>query len=652
MGTGSGLLERARKHIGEDYVNRQVPKDNPDWKGPWDCAEFASWLVYQEAGILYGCTDNKADPGAADAYTGAWKRDSQTLGRRISVEDAAGIAGAFLLRYPPTAGTMGHIAISDGRGGTVEAKGRNFGVVADKVSGRRWDTGVLVPGIDYAQAGAPLDIAGPKTLFALGLPNMDTGRVSQIQQALAQRGFDPGAITGLFDRATAKAVGEFQTQTGLVSDGEVGKDTAAALGISLIEPILKGIAATGIAGPYAPLIGIAASILPGIVRAIAGDATGKVEEKVGNAVVNSTGTSDPAAARKAVEADPAAAQRLQTELAGILLEQEKARQRAEAEMLKTRLDAELASLRTNVENTEDARRRALDYARLGGPMSWGAPLVSAIVTLGFFAILIVLIRGSRVTGDPNVLQIINITVGALAAAFATVVNFWLGSSQGSRQKDAANASIQFEQAQQTKDIIRNQAQAVEQAQQAVVLAERSAPVAAVKTSNFQACVDLVLGQEGGFSNHPRDPGGATQYGITLATLRDVRGDDTLTAADVQALDKQTACEIYRTRYWNVLRCDDLPRGVDLVVFDFGVNAGPSRSARLLQKTIGAEADGSVGPATIGAAKQIDPKMVITSFSAGRLEYHRSLPTWETFRNGWTSRINTIQKAALDMADLR
>ena len=93
MATGAGLLERARKHIGEDYVNIRVPKNDPNWHGPWDCAEFMSWLVFQEAGILYGCTDNNAQPAQADAYTGAWQNDSKTRGIRISVDDAAATVG-------------------------------------------------------------------------------------------------------------------------------------------------------------------------------------------------------------------------------------------------------------------------------------------------------------------------------------------------------------------------------------------------------------------------------------------------------------------------------------------------------------------------------------------------------------------------------
>ena len=89
MPTGSSLFARAEQHLGERYQHAVVPKDKADYRGPWDCAEFASWLVYQEAEKLYGCRDNAASPATADAYTGYWKRDARGLGRMIPVEQAA-----------------------------------------------------------------------------------------------------------------------------------------------------------------------------------------------------------------------------------------------------------------------------------------------------------------------------------------------------------------------------------------------------------------------------------------------------------------------------------------------------------------------------------------------------------------------------------
>lgn len=124
MASGQGLVERARKHIGEEYRFVDVPKDDPNWRGPWDCAEFISWLVFQEAGVLYGCDDNKGDPHKANAWTGHWKRDVEQGGIRASVEKAAATVGGILLRFPPNVpGKYGHIVLSDGHGGTIEAMG-------------------------------------------------------------------------------------------------------------------------------------------------------------------------------------------------------------------------------------------------------------------------------------------------------------------------------------------------------------------------------------------------------------------------------------------------------------------------------------------------------------------------------------------------
>lgn len=243
--TGAGLLQRARQHVGEAYVNVQVPKDDPNWKGPWDCAEFISWLVYQEAGILYGCTDNQASPAKADSYTGAWQRDVEKLGKRVTVEEAAATVGGIVLRYPPSPGKMGHIAVCDGKGGTVEAKGRRYGVVADTVHGRGWHTGVLVPGISYNSA-APITVARPVIVYEPNAPNMDKEIVIRIQQALAAKGFDPKGIDGDFGPDTQAAVAAFQEAEGLVVDGAVGPETAATLGVALVRTGEVPVAETGV----------------------------------------------------------------------------------------------------------------------------------------------------------------------------------------------------------------------------------------------------------------------------------------------------------------------------------------------------------------------------------------------------------------------
>jgi hypothetical protein len=177
-----------------------------------------------------------------------------------------------------------------------------------------------------------------------------------------------------------------------------------------------------------------------------------------------------------------------------------------------------------------------------------------------------------------------------------------------------------------------------------------------KSSNFDACLTLVLGAEGGFANDARDKGGATNFGITIGTLTDWRrgrsSDTTVTIDDVRALTLDEAKEIYRSRFWNVMRCDDLPPGVDLLVFDFGVNAGTARSARVLQQVLGVEQDGSVGPVTLNGLNTCPADKVIRDFSARRLDFYRSLDDFSVFGAGWTNRTNTMLEAALRMGASR
>ncbi len=231
--TGGAILQIARQHVGEKYVlGIQVPKDNPNWKGPWDCAEFASWSVFQAASILYGCDNDSGVPANADAYTGYWERDSVSFGRIISLDEAARTPGAAVLRFPQVHAS-GHIVLSDGLGGTVEAHSPADGVIRSTLAQRRWDTAILVPGVTYSQ-GPAVSVAPPSAvIYRLAQPMMTGDKVKQIQQALARKGFAPGSPDGEFGPHTSAAVVAFQLSQGLTPDGEVGPQTATALGISL-----------------------------------------------------------------------------------------------------------------------------------------------------------------------------------------------------------------------------------------------------------------------------------------------------------------------------------------------------------------------------------------------------------------------------------
>ena len=232
--TGADLVALATGHVGDPYVfGAFVAKDNPNWHGPWDCAEFASWCVYQTAHKLYGCADDSGDPSEADAYTGYWARDAKELGKRITVNVAARTPGAAVLRVPVPGQVIGHVVFSDGQGGTVEAHSAKRGVIRHTLDGRRWDMGILVPGIAYAKEPEPHVVTAPAFLYRLTAPKMKGEAVRRIQQALAAQGLDPGPLDGVYGGQTLAAVRAFQLREGLLPDGEVGPETAAALGVAL-----------------------------------------------------------------------------------------------------------------------------------------------------------------------------------------------------------------------------------------------------------------------------------------------------------------------------------------------------------------------------------------------------------------------------------
>jgi len=241
MSSGNDILTLAKTRIGQEYLLGQfVPKDDAGWSGPWDCAEFTSWLVFQKSGILYGCDNNNAGPHShgADAFTGDWDRDAKAKGIIITVEEAAKTPGAFILRragHVVNEKTLGgHIVVSDGTGHTVEAHSKNDGVIASVVSGRRWDIGILIPGFQYRQTQAVVPVAPPATIiYRLTSPMMHNDKIKAIQQALTDAGFDTKGVDGFYGKNTQAAVINFQNARGLVPDGETGPTTAAALNIQL-----------------------------------------------------------------------------------------------------------------------------------------------------------------------------------------------------------------------------------------------------------------------------------------------------------------------------------------------------------------------------------------------------------------------------------
>lgn len=169
----------------------------------------------------------------------------------------------------------------------------------------------------------------------------------------------------------------------------------------------------------------------------------------------------------------------------------------------------------------------------------------------------------------------------------------------------------------------------------------------VPDGNFQVSIPLVLKHEGGYVNHPMDDGGPTYKGITLTTYRryiNPRGK----ATDLKKMPQAQIIDIYKQHYWDKVRADMLPPGVDHAVFDFAVNSGPVKATRFLQDVVGAEVDGKLGPATLRAVRAMMPARLITALCDQRMRYLEEHEDAPTFLKGWRRRVNRVRKEALGM----
>ena len=166
---------------------------------------------------------------------------------------------------------------------------------------------------------------------------------------------------------------------------------------------------------------------------------------------------------------------------------------------------------------------------------------------------------------------------------------------------------------------------------------------------YEGALARLLAHEGGYTNHPADPGGPTNFGITILDYRKYVKPDA-TAADIKAMPVEEAKRIYRAKYWNAQRCNELPAGVDYAVFDYGVNSGIGRSKKVLQRAVGVTADGSIGPGTMKAVLAADPKKTIDAICDERLRFLQRLRTWPVFGKGWGRRVEEVRAASLAMAD--
>jgi len=183
----------------------------------------------------------------------------------------------------------------------------------------------------------------------------------------------------------------------------------------------------------------------------------------------------------------------------------------------------------------------------------------------------------------------------------------------------------------------------------LLAAKWGVPEDAGPQSGFERALAAVLVHEGGYVNHPKDPGGATNKGVTQAVYDDWRVRQGLSKRSVREIEADEVSAIYRRDYWDRVRADQLPPGIDYAVFDFAVNSGVSRASRFLQAVVGVPQDGVIGPATLAAVKAASGRSVIESLMDKRLAFLKGLPTWGTFGKGWSSRVAGVRELALEMA---
>ncbi|MGB8525504.1 MAG: peptidoglycan-binding protein [Rhodoplanes sp.] len=415
---------------------------------------------------------------------------------------------------------------------------------------------------------------------------------------LAQKllGFPEEEQDGIYGAITEEAVKRLQRQHGLPVTGDLDEATWDKLesdarpveGAKPVEPPKRP--AEPITRPFEPrglgveamnpLIMIAARVLPGIIQAIAGDKAGTVAGAVTKAVTDITRTQNPKEAEDKLNTDPAAVVELQLKLAEIANAQEEARQKAQLALLKEqneqeikrqqaqlealkqqseadakKREADFQALQAKLDDTKDARASLRGLAAMPGADKWvlrSPPVLSYIITMGFFLVLgFLLLFGIApwAQNGKSAEQVVYIVIGALTAALATVVNFWLGSSQSSQRKDVANERQTAQNAELIERSAKQNAEILEQSAKRnadlLKTVMKSEPAAKVEkpAKQLERCLDIVLKQEAILERS-----GVTKFGITLEELQSSRNDQSLADKNLMELSRDDAYEFYRMRY--------------------------------------------------------------------------------------------------------
>ena len=166
-------------------------------------------------------------------------------------------------------------------------------------------------------------------------------------------------------------------------------------------------------------------------------------------------------------------------------------------------------------------------------------------------------------------------------------------------------------------------------------------------SNWQKAFEQMLASEGGYVNHPSDPGGMTNLGVTKRVWEEWVGRES-NETEMRSLTSEMVEPLYKRKFWDACKCDELPSGIDYLVFDFAVNAGVGRSAKILQTAVGVTPDGGIGPMTLAAVNAIPEAELVEKFSQAKEDFYRSLNTFETFGKGWLNRVAAVKIKATSM----
>lgn len=168
---------------------------------------------------------------------------------------------------------------------------------------------------------------------------------------------------------------------------------------------------------------------------------------------------------------------------------------------------------------------------------------------------------------------------------------------------------------------------------------------------FNTCLAFTVAQEGWFVNDPRDPGGATYKGITLASLREYLRAPNTPVSVLRGLDQISIAKFYRSQFWDICQCGVVPAGIDLMLFDHGVNAGAQHPVPMLQDLIEVEADGAIGPLTLAAIATWRQSDLIGALGDAQEEYYRGLKNFTIYGNGWLNRLSRRYTASIRLAAL-